>query len=379
MPRLPQARPGSTLEVSGRVLPFSFFPVTRGARRYGLYDTVFATNPWAVMRGSINSGVAQPAEHSEAVAFLQQAEDFYRAATAGVSTNPLLLYYAFLNLAKALIRVRGFTGSLDQAKHGLSDVTAPNGAELRDSDVVVKDRSSTGINVYPELIERLGFPRPAHNIAWPLVELLPQVVVGHRAWREAAAGHTERFFDLKEIEIACDRGAKQVWLRLYLSRGDLRRYHVTHAQLLSEGHLGPAFGEVGIDGTGREGSLICLEQVIPLTYSGRPTDVVPDLVSLARPLLWRIVSAVPGSSYRRYYVHLTPPGATVRASQLEALWMVLYYLGSVVRYRPHLFDGILAGSYGAFVVEFVTAQSDQLLYLLASEMCQREIARPAIV
>src|SRR5436190_7497375 len=107
MPRLPQPREGKTLEAKGRALPFSFFPVTRGTRRYGLYDVVFAINPWNVMRGSVNSELSATAR-PEALAFLKQAEDFFRAATSGVSTNPLLLYYAFLNLAKALIRVRGY-------------------------------------------------------------------------------------------------------------------------------------------------------------------------------------------------------------------------------------------------------------------------------
>jgi hypothetical protein len=41
-----------------------------------------------------------------------------------------------------------------------------------------------------------------------------------------------------------------------------------------------------------------------------------------------------------------------------------------VRYRPHVFDEIAGGKYGAFVTEFVAAQPEQLLYLLASEACQ---------
>jgi hypothetical protein len=50
----------------------------------------------------------------------------------------------------------------------------------------------------------------------------------------------------------------------------------------------------------------------------------------------------------------------------------------MVRYRPHIFDRVTEGSYGSFVNEFVSAQPEQLLYLLASEMCRREVAKPAI-
>ena len=158
MPRPPQPRAGEILAAKGRALPFSFFPVTRNNRRYGLYDAVFAVNPWSVMRGAVDTQLVAAAR-PEALAFLKQAEDFYRAASAGPSTNPLLLYYAFLNLGKALIRVRGYPGSLDQAMHGLKEGTAAGGSEVHDSNVIAKD-SELLANVYPELIDRLAIRDP---------------------------------------------------------------------------------------------------------------------------------------------------------------------------------------------------------------------------
>src|SRR5581483_2575119 len=175
MPRLPQPLDGEVLQAKGRALPFSFFPVTRGSRRYGLYDAVFAVDPWSVMRGAVGTELSA-AYRPEALAFLRQAQDFYSAASAGLSTNPLLLYYAFLNLGKALVRVRGYTGSLDQAMHGLKERTLPGGTELHDSEIIVKD-GGAACNIYPELIECLGYSRPCNNDTYPVGELLPQVVV----------------------------------------------------------------------------------------------------------------------------------------------------------------------------------------------------------
>ena len=122
MPPVAVARDGEVLEAKGRPLPFSYFPVTKGNRRYGLYDTVFAVSPWSLMRGEVTKRL-KDTEVTEALAFLQQAEDFYRAASSGVSTNPVLTYYAFVNLAKALIRVCGYGGSFDRAMHGLTEAT----------------------------------------------------------------------------------------------------------------------------------------------------------------------------------------------------------------------------------------------------------------
>lgn len=60
--------------------------------------------------------------------------------------------------------------------HGLTEQTATGGTELKNSQVVAKD-SGNATNMYPELIERLGSPRPANNDCYPIPELLGQVVV----------------------------------------------------------------------------------------------------------------------------------------------------------------------------------------------------------
>jgi hypothetical protein len=378
MPRLPQPRAGNTLKVKGRVLPFSFFPVTRGTRRYGLFDVAFAVSPWALMQGAINAQITNDAQRTEALAFLEQAKVFYEAAADRVSANPLLYYYSFLNLGKALLRVLGGTRSLDKAMHGLSERRSAEGAELADSQIVVSDSRADVVSVFPEVVYRLGAPRPADNASYPVPALLPQIVVGHRLWKEAAR-RSERFISLQEIEIVDDPKAKALWLRLYVPRGDLRRYDITHKRVVEEGHIRD-FREVEIAPTGRSRDLVCFEQQRSYRYTGRPTDIVQTLVDDSHEYLWRIVSSRPELGYRRYYLHLTPRAEEAyRMPQIAAMWALQFYFGSVVRYRPQMFDTIAGGRFGAVVTEFVSAQPGQLLYLLASEMCRREIARPAIV
>lgn len=359
------------------MLPFSFFPVTRGIRRYGLFDTLFAVSPWAVMQAAVQESAPAAGARQEAQAFLEQAQDFHSAAATALAANPLLFYYAFLNVGKAFLRTRAYAGSLDRAMHGLAAQTTPGGIELRDSQVVVRD--GTGVNLYPELVARLGFPRPADNTTYPVTELLPQVVVGHRLWRQGQRAK-ERFIAIEEIEIVHDPTTSLLWLRLYISRGDLSRYDISRTRLLNEGDLAAHFHEIQIADTGRDPSLLCLEQHNPITYTGRPTDVVMDLVNLLRPRLWRVATTVPEDGYRKYFVHLTPATEMDhRVPQLASLWLLFYYFGSIVRYRPHLFDNVTSGSFGAFVTEFISAQAEQLLYLFASEMAQREVAKPAII
>ena len=378
MPPLPTARQGATLEVKKRLLPFSFFPVTRGNRRYSLFDAVFAVSPWAVMRGAINDRVSSVRQREEALAFLEQAEDFYVAATGRLAANPLLLYYSFLNLGKAVLRTLGATASFDRAAHGLFERRGA-GDLLKDAEVVVSDSGPNRLDIFPTLVEQLGFPRPPSGTAYPVGELMPQIVVGHRLWREADRGNQERFVAINEIEIVDDRAAREVWLRLFIERGDVARYDITRSRLLDEGALRNAFHEVKVTGTGRADHVFVLELRNPIGYGHRPTDELMQLVELMRPLLWRIAISIPETTYRKYYVHLTPPNEASRLPQLASLWALFFYFGSIVRYRPHHFDAISAGPYGPFVTEFISAQPEQMLYLLASEMREREIAKPAII
>lgn len=105
-------RPGVRLEVKGRPLPFSMWPVGRGIRRYGLSDYLFAKSPWAVVQGAIEARTAAP-RRPQAVAFLDQSRSFFDAAhDRAVAAAPLLLYYAFLNLAKAFALSSGVAVSL---------------------------------------------------------------------------------------------------------------------------------------------------------------------------------------------------------------------------------------------------------------------------
>jgi hypothetical protein len=222
-------------------------------------------------------------------------------------------------------------------------------------------------------------PRPVNNESYSVAGLLPQIVVGHRLWRDATRAR-ERFVAVHEIEIVSDPQARAVWLRLYIFRGDLSRYAITRETLLSEGDLVGEFREVQIADTGRDPALLCLEQCSPLTYTGRPTDVVMDLVATVRHRLWRAATITPELGYRKYYLHLTPRAEIrSRVPQLASLWLLTYYFGSVVRYRPHLFANVASGTFGPFVREFVSAQPEQMLYLLATEMRQREVAKPAVI
>jgi hypothetical protein len=121
MPPLPQARAGQLLRIKKRPLEFSFWPMERTTRRYGLGARVFATDPWTVIRRSAERRCLA-ATTDAASALLEQAADFYRAAGSGVkAAKPLLLYYGLMNLAKAFVLTCRQRMDVNSAMHGLTE------------------------------------------------------------------------------------------------------------------------------------------------------------------------------------------------------------------------------------------------------------------
>ncbi len=314
------------------------------------------------------------AERDEALAFLDQAQRFYAAAGAEDLANPLLYYYSFLNLAKPLIRALGFGGSLEVAVHGLSNKRIGEGSSPKDFEVKVQHLHGEQVNVFVELSDKLGFGRPAPGTSYNIEELMVEMVVGHRLWREATQGR-ERFVPIADVEILQDATASEMWIRLLVEREDVDRFGIGHTQTLREGRLIDDFRLVKEEGVPAE--CFGMEQLSAINYGHRPSDKLPDLVAPLREPLWRIVTSDPERSYRKYYLHLTPPEVP-RLPQLLALWALLFHYGSMVRYQPHVFAAMTRERHGAFIREFVAAQPEQMLYLFASEMCEREVAKPAI-
>ena len=307
---------------------------------------------------------ASAGRRDEALAYIDQAEEFYVAASVRMAANPLLLYYSFLNVAKALVAVELPTVSMERARHGLSEQMPPKGRELRDSEIKFVPTQKDP-NVFRLLAQSLNLSPPKLNDVYRVMDLLPQVVVGHRMYR-AAVRSSEGFMNIEDIRFMADYGNKRIWADLIVDPGRMNRYRVSGKSLKSTGDLGKLFREVRSP-SDRERRF---EMRSPVTYGSRPTDELDEVVEKLRPMVWRWLSAV--DPHRKYYVCLARRS---RMAQPLALYVLLFYLGSITRYRPHVFEAVLAEPLGAFVMEFIATAPDQLAYMLASHMVRREVIR----
>ena len=381
MPASPPPRTGQRLTIKDRPLEFSFWPLQRTSRRYGIGARIFATDPWTIVRREIESEF--PAGlRGTGTALIEQAEDYFTASESGVkAAKPLLLYYCFMNFGKAFALHRKVTNSVDNAQHGLgAKVRSPRtGNEVIDAYLnAFRSPSRRGqLQNFDLMLEALtGGKIPVRGRSYDLSKLISQVVPGHRLWVPAER-KTERFISLDDIQFFVNRDTKQIWLRLFVFADHLKRVKLTHKVFLDSTRLKNKFQNVKCSSKKNDRRLLCFEQIAPHSYTGRPSDEIPALIETVKELLWQTILA--SRPYRKYYVYAAPSNEHLQVlPQIMSIYAITYYLGSIVRYRPQDFDHMLEGKFGPFVEAFLNDQPNQFLYLMTSEFVNKEVARAAI-
>jgi hypothetical protein len=374
VPKPPDARTGRRLLVGNRRLVFSFWPTSKGARGYVLQPEVLTNSPWDVIEYRIKDRYdARSKSRKICLSFLEQAKNFYFASqSTGASSRPLLLYYSFLNLAKAYILYQGKASDLDRAAHGVSE----KAARFDQAKVKVFRATARDKNVVDLFGQALGEKPLSADLSLKVVgHLFPQIVIGHRLWA-AASGKTLKFFRCELIEFRHDKRSRQIWLRVCITRDDLRASTISHRQFARLTRLDTHFKEVSPSDYALGRRCVVYEQKTPVTYSRRPSDKLHDLVAFLSPHVWPIVRSMP--PYRRYYLNLLSP-LQRRVNPLIAIYLICFYLGSVTRYRPHEFEKIQDSKYGMFVAEFLETEGLQFWYKMACEFSQQSVSSPAVV
>lgn len=379
MSKISKPKDGEEVLIKFRSIKFSFWPMYKSNRRYGLQTSLFVQNPWTMISSSVVKRCA-PASLDEALAYVEQAQDFYLAASSEriVAAKPLLLYYCFMNIAKAYILATKHLLTVGQAHHGISERLGSGNRELIDAYLDAYKSSLGKVNLFDKFALSIqGSGLSVNRARYDILNLLPQVVAGHRLWAKASKSF-ERFLPIEKIEFCENKKEKKIWFKLFFYDDDLSRFEVTHRRLLEEGRMAGDFREVTCDKVVAGRKLLCFEQKSSLPYSDMAADKIQELVSKFRKNIWAVATSLPPN--RKYYVYLAPLSESSQVMpQLLSIYAVMYYLGSITRYRPHHFDKIIKSDHGSFVEEFISSQPTQFIYLIASEFAQQEVIKPAII
>lgn len=379
MTRLRDQKTGELLKVKGRPIKFSRHLVKKGDRRFGLQTRIFATNPWSVIRGSINN-IDDPVAKNQANSFVEQAEDFYRAYQSAheISSKPLLVYYSLMNLVKAFGLYKEVMYEYGKAQHGLQEGIHPGGTEFQDSFLKAFNSRTASINIFGDFFQAFtGSSMATRERVFDLKYIHPQILQGHRLWA-AANDVEERFVEIERIDFLHDSNDKKIWVVLNVFADDLTRFGISRKRLVDEAGLDGLFHNVKSEEFQGDRLLLKFEQTNPMSYTGRPSDKLESLVSILKDEIWSAVLRAP--PYRKNYLYLSPPAEKKdRIPQILSIYAFIYYLGSVTRYRPYFFDTLLSQEQGAHIEELISNIPQQFLFLLASEFSGREVAHAPIV
>lgn len=375
MPQVPIARDGHPLVIKHSEVKFSVWPVGRTARRSRLQSQIFVADVWPLIAEVIQ--IRCPKTTREAAhSFRRQSEDYFKAASTGgvTAARPVLLYYSFLNLAKAFALTGGVSHLLGRAAHGISE--RETGRAISTALITLHPSRAGKPQVFDEFLRSIkGRPlRRTTNVTFG--NLLSQILPGHRLWCYAA-GKVERFVAIKEARYFHNATSNEIWVRMSVSREDLAKSYVSHRQFIEETGLARHWREVR-EASPRDADDLWIEQRRTLTYTHRPSDHLLDLMSDIKPLLWRTVLTIP--PYRRHYLFMCP--STAKGDllpQLLSMYAVVFFLGSITRYYPEHFERIVDSSYGPMVEALLNEVPMQFLYLLTSELVGQDVSKPAII
>jgi hypothetical protein len=360
-----------SLEVDGDNPHFSLWPVTSGQQPQ-LQHRVFSADPWPVITDAIQQRC--PEDRGDvALAFREQARDFYQAAMDGriLHAKPLLIYYGMLNLAKTLILTEAQKPRDYRPHHGLTEhVQDPLTLEAK---IKVTGPRGGMPPLFSDFARAIGGGQLTLKTEYKLVEVFPQILTGHRLWCSAQQAR-ERFVGIESINILYQPGSnRDVWVRIRISEGDLAPVGVANSDVIARSGLSDGWRLVADEDYG----MVCLEQNAR-AYQNSPTEAVENLIGDLRSKLWSSVLIVP--PYTKYYLYVSP--ITDRREvlpQLLSMYLNMYFLGSITRYRPHEFGLLVKSRSGSFIEGAVNDIPRQFLYLIASTLLQREVAKAAIV
>jgi hypothetical protein len=351
----PLPKDGDRLKVPARG-----FPCFYGNRRL---RRIITGDIWSFLHHISQKTLNKP-DSVKASSYIDQAFDFYTAAgTPRQSSRPLLYYYAFLNLAKVLLLHKGINLP-PVLKHGIFDPKANARQRLRLAGQIVGSSplSSQHSEVFPEIVNCLSAGTAAAPMKkMKIIDLLSQIPAIHRTF--CAVTSSEPSFCPIKLEIVRDKSC--IWARMFLNKND----RDTKTVIKSIGK-NTKFSQLFHRITSTEKHVIAYESTTK-PFSTRNIDMV--IGKLAQEVykigIWTIFTEA------GYSLYMHKCSNKPYLPQLASAYAVMFYLGSITRYKPYDFDKIFKG-YSWLINEFLDTQPVQVLHIIASYLAETEVVSP---
>ncbi len=269
-----------------------------------LQSRLFVNDPWELIAEAIARALPAGRQREIAHSFRRQAEDYFRVATNSreLAVQPVLLFYAFLNLSKAYAVAQNRLPLSGRVVHGIQCTPGPR---TLISALITFNVNKNQISVFRELLDLLGGNTAIVNNSMRLGHLIPQVLPGHRLWCYAS-GKAERFISINYTRFFHMPGDHTEWMGLDLDREDFDKKNLQVGKILGYSNL----DDFELIFRRDDFPSVQLQQRMPTRYKSSPEAALQDIIFGVRNNIWETVRV--GSPYRKYYVYCCPPGDKTR-------------------------------------------------------------------
>lgn len=297
----------------------------------------------------------------KAIYFIELAENFQKSANnIQLPTKATLTYYSALNIVKAFLLKRGYDLEKAQEYHGLS--LSPDDK----TEITVSKAAKHGINIFHSFVTELGYTaNPSSKIS--LAEMVSNLPEIHElAFNLGLTNKTKRKFLPIQIKFTSNENR---WTKLSYRLSFKRKHrHDYRIEKFKNGILSQKLDfecDKGEEVIYKSKEIRALTHTSDQSWNSNYKEFCKELNEInVRLMLTRL-------GYK-YYLDIQPDKYN---SQIY-YFLIVFYLGSIARYRPTLNQEIIKGDYNAIVSEVMNSSPKQFLYFMVSMMTNKICALP---
>jgi hypothetical protein len=341
--------------IISRGMPISVFPVRSNGREIGPHkavicpllraSNVLTNTPWTFVTLWL-----QRAGNDDARFYWEQAYQFYNVSLGlPPQSAPLLLYYSFMNAAKALLSAKRITFNEYHGVRAYRRGGSPNRFSIATDGIHMQTQG-----VLPSLAAYYGEAETSR--AHTLQELFFNMVFIHRTYCLTYTTQREMYVPLANCGYVVDRASKRVVFRADIGENVPLRYAISRLpeSFISDRTLGDR----------------AIRSTAYLTWPrpNSPTAMeFEELVNLNRTLR-RELHYINGI-YALWYIRTRIAGPRRLNRQLPTMILgAMHRLSEICRYRPLLLASLLASQKNWLISEFIQMSASQFIDEIASEM-----------
>lgn len=331
---------------------FPLFSIPSARVSLGRNEKLVISDIWAFWDYVIKKASKDKKEENFLKSLLEQARHFYiTAETSPIKSQPLLYYYSFLNFAKIVINIDRSYGPHKRYVHGMSE---RNNNKFIHSTVTKSAQTNPTIQVAHELISIFDPSVATTDVNINVRELLTHCVGVHRAYSEIY-GQKEVFFRIKNDKLY--KNGRQL-----IYKAELLCNASDAAALQGSGYM------IEQETVEDKNYFYYVETQAMVSYLPTRNDYANLSAAIHNRGIWYFIG---NSGYTKYVSSST----TARYSQESIIYMVMFYLGSITRYHPYMFDEIFSDKEQWLMSEFLNTQPKQFLYLTTARILGQSVVK----